>query len=189
MEGNGHHGRRAIDVRPRRPADIPALVDVLWAQQPTSQYPLSRPLPIPVEQFMHADDAVAAWTAELAGRPVGHVRHVRPPYDFPDAAEMNRTCARAHGCDVDRLAWVCTLFVGLQGRGLGIGRRLLGAVIEDIRAAGLHPCLEVLPIDHAASSLYRSAGWHEVMRRRPEWLRQAVGDDGPDVQVMTLTNP
>jgi GNAT superfamily N-acetyltransferase len=140
MDDNGHDGREAINVRSRRPADIPALVDVLWAQQTTSQYPFRRPLPVPVEQFMHADDAVAAWTAELEGRPVGHVCRVRPPHhDLPDAAEMNRACARAHRCDVDQLAWICTLFVGLQGRGQGIGRRLLSAVVEDIHAVGLHP--------------------------------------------------
>ena len=91
-----------VTVRPRRPADVPGLVDVLREQQPTSRYPFRDPLPIPVERFFHTDDAVGAWTAELDGRPVGHVCHTGPPDGFPDAAEMNRTCALAHGCDVER---------------------------------------------------------------------------------------
>ena len=176
-------------VRPRRPTDLPALVDVLLAQQPTSRYPFRNPLPIPVERFFHIDDAVGAWTAELDGRPVGHVCHTGPPDGFPAAAEMNRACALAHGCDVEELAWISTLFVGLEARGLGVGRRLLGAAVDDIRRAGLHPCLEVLPVHPAAVSLYTSTGWREVMRVRPEWLTSVMGDEGPDVTVMVLPGP
>jgi GNAT superfamily N-acetyltransferase len=176
------------DVRRRRPADIPALVDVLREQQATSRYPFRDPLPIPVEQFLHQDDATGAWTAALDGRPVGHVCYTSARTGFPGAVEMNRACARAHACDVDRLAWISALFVGLEARGLGVGRSLLTAAVDDIRRAGLHPCLEVLPVHPAAMTLYISTGWREVMRLRPEWLRVAVGDDGPDVTVMVLTD-
>jgi hypothetical protein len=31
---------------------------------------------------------------------------------------MNEVCARAHGCEIDALGWVATLFVGEAGRGL-----------------------------------------------------------------------
>ena len=177
----------AVEVRRRRPDDIPALVDVLLAQQPTSRYPFRNPLPIPVEQFLHEEDASGAWTAELDGRPMGHVAYTGTRAGFPGAADMNRTCAQAHACDIDRLAWISALFVGLEGRGLGIGRRLLTAAVDHIRHAGLHPCLEVLPVHPGAMSLYRSAGWREVMRLRPEWLRSELGDQGPDVTVMVLT--
>ncbi len=178
-----------VTVRPRRPADVPALVDVLREQQPTSRYPFRDPLPIPVERFLHTDDAVGAWTAELDGRPVGHVCHTGPPDGFPDAAEMNRICALAHGCDVERLAWISTLFVALELRGRGVGRRLLSTAVDDIHRAGLHPCLEVLPVHPAALALYSSTGWHDVMRVRPEWLASVVGDEGPDVTVMVLAGP
>jgi GNAT superfamily N-acetyltransferase len=187
MAGEGPRGRAGIRVRPRRRADIPALVEVLWAQQATSRYPFRDPLPVPVEDFLHAEDAVAAWTAELDGHPVGHVCRTGPATGSPLADEMNHACRRAHGCHVHELAWVSTLFVGLRARGLGIGRRLLGAAVDDIRTAGLHPCLELLPVDPAALSLYRSAGWREVLRLRPDWLRQAAGEHGPDVQVMVRT--
>lgn len=175
-----------VRVRPRRPGDVPALVDVLREQQPGSRYPFRDPLPFPVERFLHADDAAAAWTAELDGRPVGHVCRLSPPRGFPDAEAMNAACARAHGCTVDDLGWVATLFVGLVARGLGAGRALLDTVVRDIRGAGLRPCLEVLPVHPAALTLYESTGWHEVLRIRPAWLRDAAGDEGPDVQVMVL---
>ncbi len=187
MDRHGEADGHAVTIRRRRVEDIPVLVDVLMAQQPTSRYPFRNPPPFPVEQFLHRDDADAAWTAELDGQPVGHVCHRSVLGSFPGSEEMDRACARAHGCDVGQLAWVSTLFVGLEGRGLGIGRRLLDAVVEDIRGVGRHPCLEVLAVHPAASALYRSTGWRRVMALRPEWLREAAGDGGPDVEVMVLT--
>ncbi|GAA3659387.1 hypothetical protein GCM10022237_19280 [Nocardioides ginsengisoli] len=175
-----------ITVRPRRAADLAPLADVLFAQQPTSHYPVRNPLPFPVERFLHADDASAAWTAEYGGRPVGHVCWTGPAAGSPDDDAVNAACAAAHDCAVDRLAWVRTLFTGLDVRGLGVGRQLLATVVADIRAAGRRPCLEVLPVHPAALELYRASGWVAVHSLRPEWLRGAVGDDGPDVTVMVL---
>ena len=99
---------------------------------------------------------------------------------------MDEACARAHGCAVDDLAWVAALFAGLDARGHGIGRALLDTVVADIRGAGLRPCLEALPVHAAALALYESTGWQTVLRLRPAWLREAAGDEGPDVQVMVL---
>jgi GNAT superfamily N-acetyltransferase len=172
-----------VVLRPRVPADIAPLGAALMAQQPSTRYPFRNPLPVPVEDFLHASDAVAAWTAEVDGLPVGHVCRVRPLSGFPEAASMNEACAQAHGCPVGELAWVSTLFVGFEGRGLGIGGLLHDAVVEDIRAAGLRPCLEVLPIHAAALALYRARGWREVATVRPQWLVEAGGDD---VLVMML---
>lgn len=166
------------------------LADVLLAQQPTTRYPFRDPLPMPVEQFLHADDAVAAWSAELDGRPIGHVCRVRTPVGFPGAEEVKHACAAAHGCAVDQLAWVSSLLVDLDVRRAGVGRQLLQTVVDDIRAADLRPCLEVLPIHPAARSLYDATGWREVMRLRPRWLREAAGEEGPDVVVMAqLADP
>jgi GNAT superfamily N-acetyltransferase len=175
-----------VRVRPRRPDDVPGLAGVLRAQQPASRYPFRDPLPFPVERFLHAHDAAAAWTAELDDRPVGHVCRLGPPRGFPDADAMNEACARAHGCAVEDLGWVATLFVGLDARGLGVGRALLDTAVQDIRTAGLRPCLEVLPVHAAALTLYEATGWREVLRLRPAWLREAAGDQGPDVRVMVL---
>jgi GNAT superfamily N-acetyltransferase len=179
-------GTTRVLVRPRRAEDVPHLSDVLTAQQPSSRYPFRDPLPVPVEQFLHAHDAVAAWTAELDGRPVGHVCRLAPPAGHAEAARMNDACARAHGCTVDELGWVATLFLGAEARGLGAGRALLDTVVDDIRGAGLRPCLEVLPVHASAVALYESAGWHDVLRIRPTWLQQAPGGQGLDVRVMVL---
>lgn len=186
----GHCDARVVSspvvIRPRRPEDIPALIDALFEQQPSSRYPFRNPLPIPAEQFVHADDAVAAWTAELHGEPIGHVCWVGPRSGFPGAEEMSRACAEAHGCSLEQLAWVSTLFVGLGGRGLGAGRLLLDAVVADIRNAGSAPCLEVVTTHATALAMYQDAGWREVMRLRPQWLKDATGDQGPEALVMVL---
>ncbi|MDQ6526108.1 GNAT family N-acetyltransferase [Nocardioides sp. LHD-245] len=175
-----------VRVRRRRADDLPALAEVLLAQQPMTRYPFRDPLPMPVEQFLHADDALSAWTAELGGRPVGHVCRTGPAAGFHDAAALNDACADAHGCPVDALGWVSTLFVGADARGRGLGELLLDAIVGDIRAAGLRPCLEVLPMRPAALALYRRSGWTEVLTLRPAWLREAAGEEGPDVVVMVL---
>lgn len=156
------------------------------AQQADTRYPFRDPLPIPVEDFLHSSDAVAAWTAESDGRPVGHVCRTGPASGFPDAAAMNEACARAHGCGEESLAWVSTLFVGAEVRGAGVGRALLATVVANMRADDVRPCLEVLPTHPAALALYLSAGWQTVLRLRPQWLAEAAGDLGPDVHVMVF---
>jgi GNAT superfamily N-acetyltransferase len=175
----------AVRIRSRRPDDVPALVDVLMAQQSATRYPFRDPLPVPPEHFLHAHDALAAWTAEVGGRPVGHVCRVRSPRG-PQADEMNQACAEAHGCAVEELGWVSTLFVDPVARGLGIGRALVHTVVADMRVAGLRPCLEVLPVHSAALALYESGGWREVLRLRPDWLRTTTGEVPPDVRVLVL---
>lgn len=173
-----------LTIRRRHPDDVPQLTELLWEQQPTSRYPFRTPLPIPVERFLHADDAAGAWVAEAGGEPVGHICHIGPAYGFADAERMNEACAAAHGCAVEELSWISALFVGLAARRSGAGRRLLTAAVDDIRAIERHPCLEVLPYDPSALRLYDATGWREVLRLRPDWLVEAAGSAGPDVVVM-----
>ncbi len=164
------------------------LAEVLLAQQPVSRYPFRNPLPVPVEQFLHAEDAEAAWVAEVGGAVVGHVCRLAPLSGFVDADAMNRACADAHGCDVSDLAWVSTLFVGLDGRRRGVGRRLLDTVVGDIRDSARQPCLEVLEVHPAALTMYEAAGWRTVSTLQPAWLVEA-GGHGIDVRVMVLDEP
>jgi GNAT superfamily N-acetyltransferase len=168
-------------VRPRVRADLPALERVLMEQQAETRYPFRDPLPIPFEEFVHADDALGAWTAVLDGEVVGHVCHTGP-----GLAELDEPAADAHGCAVSELGWVSTLFVGSATRGLGVGRLLLATAVADLRARGLRPSLEVLSVHPAAVGLYAATGWREVHRLRPQWLLDAAGDDAPDVAVMVL---
>lgn len=176
-------------MRRRRAEDLPALAEALLAQQPLTRYPYRNPLPFPLRDFLHGDDAVAAWTAELDGRPVGHVCRVETPTGFKGAEEMAERCAAHHGCTIGQLSWVSAFFVAQDARGGGIGRRLLATAVADAEADRLHPCLEVLPINPAALRLYAATGWTTVMEVRPDWLREAAGSTGPDVQVMTYDAP
>jgi len=173
-----------IRIRPREASDLPALSTVLMEQQPETRYPFRSPLPIPVEDFLHAHDAVRAWTAELDGRPVGHVCRTRPAHGFADAELLNEVCAGEYRCDVDDLTWVNSLFVATEARRTGAGRRLLEAAVDDARTEALRPCLEVLPVHPAAISLYLASGWQIVHRFRPHWLHAATEPDAPEVHVM-----
>jgi hypothetical protein len=53
---------------------------------------------VPVADFLHGHDALAAWTAEVAGRPAGHVCRVSAARAFRDAEVVNAICADALGC-------------------------------------------------------------------------------------------
>lgn len=175
-----------ITIRPRVAADLPQLASALMAQQPGTRYPFRNPLPIPVEDFLHANDATAAWTAELHGQPVGQVCRTGEARGFPLADQLNTLCARAHRCEVGDLTWVSALFVAREARGRGVGRQLLEAAAQDARSNDQHPCLEVLPVHPAAMKMYLGAGWQVVGSLRPAWLREAAGEAGPDVTVMIL---
>ncbi|SDH84676.1 GNAT family N-acetyltransferase [Agrococcus jejuensis] len=184
-----------VRIRPRSARDVDPLIEVLWAQQPATRYPVRSSLPFPASQFLHADDAVAAWTAEVEGRPVGHACWLR---SLDAAAQVGvdratgrsstaaEACATAHGCTVDELGWVSALFVDPAVRGLGVGSRLLAAVVADIRRSGMHPCLEVVDLNEAALRRYRADGWREVLRARPAWLAEAVDDAAVGTTTMVL---
>lgn len=175
--------RDALVIRPRRPEDLPVLVAVLLAQQPFTSYPVRNPLPFPVEDFLHARDAEEAWVAEIDGRAVGHVCWTLAA--DPTAAAVT-ACAEAHRCAVSELGWVSTLFVAPEAGGHGVGRRLLATAVDAIRGVGHHPCLEVVDLNPVAGRLYRSTGWVEVLRTRPEWLAGAVADPEVGESIMVL---
>ena len=159
------------------------LVEVLLAQQPLTSYPVRNPLPFPVEDFLHASDAEAAWVAEIDGHVVGHVCWTRPA---DPATAAVAACAAAHGVAAAELGWVSTLFVAPGSGGHGVGRRLLATAVDAIRGADRRPCLEVVDLNPVAARLYRSAGWVEVLRTRPDWLAGAVEDPEVGESIMVL---
>src|SRR6476620_4589134 len=59
-------------IRARTPDDLPALAEVLAAQQPYSGYPQRWTLPFPAEDFIRRDGEDAAWVADLDAEVVGH---------------------------------------------------------------------------------------------------------------------
>ena len=162
-------------VRPREAGDLPALVEVLGAQRGASRYPLRWPLPFPAEEFIARPDDLAAWTALLDGRPVGHASAQRATDEM-----VLPLWERGHGRPADRLGVLGTLFVDPGVRGRGLGRLLHDAAVAWLREHDLGPCLDVVPIHAPAQAMYAAAGWREVGRARPRWLPAAE----PDVVAM-----
>jgi len=166
-----------LEIRRRRDEDVPGLVEVLAAQQPTSRYPMRWPLPFPIEQFVVREGELATWTALADGRPVGHVAVLEASDEL-----FGPHWERGHGLPPDRLGVMSALFVDPSVRGAGLGRRL-----HDVSVGWLHeqdrgPCLDVAPVHEGALRLYASVGWVEVCRLRPPWLPA----DMPDVRGMVL---
>ena len=54
--------------RARAVDDIAVLAASLLEQQAESRYPFRDPLPVPVEEFLHTDDALGAWVADVDGQ-------------------------------------------------------------------------------------------------------------------------
>ena len=175
-----------IEVRPRHAQDLAALTEALLEQQPQTRYPVRNPLPFPISEFLHMDDAVAAWTATCEGTPAGHLATTRSHLGINGGDELREACTAAHGCTDKDLVWLSAFFVGTKARGLGLGRELLRTAVDSIRASGGRPCLEVVPAFPAALRLYESTGWTEVLRTRPEWLVRTADSDGLEVVVMVL---
>ena len=164
-------------IRPRERDDLIGLGAVLAAQQATSRYPMRWPLPFPVEQFIARDHELAAWTAEIDGRPVGHVAVLAV-----GGGPLAEHWSQAHGVPAQRLGVLSTLFVDMGCRRTGLGRRLHDTAVAWMREQGLAPCLDVVPVHEAATGLYAGLGWREVGRARPDWLPA----DAPDVVGMVL---
>lgn len=171
--------RYRLIVRARTEADVPALCEVLAAQQPGSRYPLCGPLPFPVEEFIARDSEEQAWAAEVDERAVGHVAIV-------GIVERDDGIARcgieAAGTGIDGLACVSVLFVGRDLQGHGIGGVLLDTAVAWARERGRVPVLDVVQRDGAAVDVYRHRGWREVGQARPAWLP----DTEPPVLLMIL---
>ncbi len=166
-----------VTIRDRTPADLPALAQVLAAQQPHSHYPMRWPLPYPVEDFIARPDEVRAWTATLDGRPVGHVATARVGSDAaadPWAAALRQP--------VERLRALSVLFVDHEVTGSGVGRLLHDTAVAAIRAEGCRPVLDVVAGHSPAVEVYEHLGWRTVGRARPAWLPEGA----PPVLLMEL---
>jgi GNAT superfamily N-acetyltransferase len=166
-----------VVVRERTADDIPALAEVLAAQQPHSGYPQNWPLPFSVESFIARAGDDAAWTAELGGRVVGHVAVAR----VEPGLEADLWTAGA-GRPRDELAAVSVLFVDHTVVGRGVGKALLATAVGAIRESGRTPVLDVVQETASAVELYRRTGWQVVGEGRPWWLP----DDHLPVLFMVL---
>jgi len=167
----------AVVLRDRRPGDLPALVDVLAAQQPASGYPHRWPLPFPVEEFLVRPDEERAWVAELDGAVVGHVSVTTVPDD-----RYGAIWSAGAGRPVDELGCVSVLFVGPQAQGRGVGGALLDVAVAYLRAQDRTPVLDVDDRDGVAHAVYLHRGWRVVGEARFDWQR--VG--APPARMLVL---
>lgn len=156
-----------VTVRPRRPADVSPLCDLVMRQQPLTRYPYRNPLPFPVEQFVVRPGELGAWVAELDERPgpVGHVSLV----EVGDH-HLGSRWAEAVGQPVSALAAVSVLVVDPEVTGRGIAGRLLDACEQHARELGRVPVLEVLDLQERAAAIYASRGWRAIGEAHPDWL-------------------
>ncbi len=172
---------RPVDVvvRPRVPADLPALVAILRRSHEEHGYPVRASvvradwLALPTELF--------AAVAEHAGRVVGHVAlHPAATHD-----EGERLAARgwvaATGVPREELAVVSRLVTDGSVRGAGLA--LLRAAVAAARAADREPVLLVEPAA-AARGFYRRHGWREVGTARQHW-----GEHEVDAVLMVVERP
>ncbi|PFG42976.1 ribosomal protein S18 acetylase RimI-like enzyme [Isoptericola jiangsuensis] len=156
--------REEVRVRPRRPADVAPLGEVLAAQQPASGYPHRWPLPYPVAEFVVRADEEAAWVAEVAGRPVGHVSVTTVRDDRHGAI-----WSAGSGRPVAELGCVSVLFVAPDVQGRGVGGLLLDTAVAHLRSTGRTPVLDVDRHDGVAHAVYLHKGWRVVGEARFEW--------------------
>ncbi|WCO67454.1 GNAT family N-acetyltransferase [Iamia majanohamensis] len=154
-------------IRLRAAEDLPALAEVLAAQQAVADYPVQWPLPVPVEDFLVRAREEAAWVAVRNGRPVGHVT-VQRVVDDPDG--VGATWAAATGVGVARMAEVAVLFVAADLRGTGVGGALLDVAVDHIRHQGRTPVLDVVCTHQEVRAYYRRRGWEEVGEVALDWL-------------------
>lgn len=164
-------------LRPRRDEDLPALTRVLAAQQPHSGYPYVWPRPAPVAEFVVRAGELRAWTAELDGRPVGHLSLTR--VDAADPA--GPLWAEVAGRPVADLVCVSALFVDHELWSRGIGTDLLREARTWARDHGRVCCLDVVPEHARALQVYRRAGWREAGTLQPGWLDP---QDGPQLLLV-----
>ena len=143
-------------VRPRTDDDLDALERVAEAVQQLDGYPPY--LPTGLRRFV-ADDAVAAWVAEVDGQVAGHValhrRSSRP---------VMAVATEATGRPAEELGVVARLLVHPDVRRRGAGRGLLSTAAGAGTERGWWPVLDVGVRFAGAIALYERCGWTRAGR-------------------------
>ncbi|TGB09661.1 GNAT family N-acetyltransferase [Streptomyces palmae] len=142
---------------------------VLAAVQRRDGYPVN--WPERPGEWLSGASSLGAWVAELEGRLVGHVGLSRGGEgDLAPGLWSGR-----NGVRPDATAVLSRLFVDPGARGRGIGALLIGRAVEEARSRGLHPVLDVVASDTAATALYERLGWERLATVEQRWSpRQTV---------------
>ena len=146
-------------VRPRVADDLAECASVLAAVQASDGYPVDS-IADPVG-FLTPPGLLGAWVACApagagAGTAVaGHVALSEPSPSYSPAVLWSSRS----GETLDRIGVLGRLFVAPSARGLGLGARLVAAVVAECASTGRRPLLDVLTKDTAAIALYERLGW------------------------------
>ncbi|MET8983608.1 GNAT family N-acetyltransferase [Streptomyces sp. NPDC004539] len=144
-------------IRPRTPEDLPACAEALAAVHRHDGYPLD--WPADPGGWLARASGLGAWVVELDGRLAGHVS-LAPGGDGDLAPALWHTPATAV---------VSRLFVTPQARGHCLGTLLLDRAAAESRRLRLHPLLDVLTTDTAATALYEHLGWARLATTEQHW--------------------
>jgi GNAT superfamily N-acetyltransferase len=155
-------------VRPRTDDDVEACVRALAAVHHRDGYPVN--WPARPGEWLAQDAALGSWVADLDGRVAGHVSLSRAGEgDLAPALWSERD-----GTSRERAAVVGRLFVAPRARGHGIGALLMGRAVVEARHRGLHPVLDVVASDTAATALYERLGWTRLATVEQRWSADQV---------------
>lgn len=161
----------SVLVRRRAEGDLGSCVEILAEVHRHSGYPVNWPQD--PAGWLTPEALLASWVAERDGQVVGHIALSRA--DGGDVA-AGLWAART-GTGIERTAVVGRLFVSPAAHGLGLGAALMEQAVAEARTRGLHPVLDVVTSNTAATALYERLGWELLDVVRERWR--------PD-QVVTL---
>ncbi|GGF32685.1 hypothetical protein GCM10011519_02620 [Marmoricola endophyticus] len=154
-----------VSVRTRRDGDLPALLEIISAQQAETGYPLRWPWPGDLADFVRRPEEVAAWVAEVDGAVAGHVALHRVADD-----ELGALWSAAHGVPIDELRCVGVLFADRRRSRRGVGSVLLDRATRAGLRDGKALVLDVVAGHREPVELYLRRGWVVVGHARPDWL-------------------
>jgi GNAT superfamily N-acetyltransferase len=139
-------------VRPRERRDLDALAEVLVRVHAVDGYPVEGVAD--PHSWLHPARELGSWTAELGGKPVGHISLVAADASDDAAAVWHST---THG-DLDRIAIPVRLFVDPDHRGHGAASRLMSAASAYATHQGRVLVFDVMEKDKIAIRLYEMMG-------------------------------
>ena len=139
-----------IEVRARRDDDRDALLALAARLRAVEGYP-------PDSARFHDHPRLAGWVATAGDELVGHIAlHER---SAPPVMEL---AVDVTGLAIDELAVLARLFVAIEGRRHGLGRRLVDIAVADAHARGRQPILDVNELFEPAIALYEACGWTRI---------------------------
>jgi GNAT superfamily N-acetyltransferase len=140
-------------IRPRRPKDLPACARLLRVVATEHQYPAR--WPDAPRSWLAGPDVLAAYVAEEHGEILGHVAIATVPRNGISRVRWQEITGR----DVTQLRRISRLFVRRRVRGQGIASDLLDVAVDEIRALGLMPVLDVVSTSADGIAFVEKRGW------------------------------